>query len=366
MKDKYKIYIYHPYSKIGGADLSISRLINNLDKKKFEIDFIYLNQQSLTKYLKKRKVNFIKIKSERSLFSIFKIRHYLKKDFSKNYKKYIFLSNQNFANILSFPILFKLNWIKHLLIERNHIDEFKYDSSIKKKIIFFLMKYFYKRADAIIGISKKLSEDLSEHIKKKCITIYNPAFDTNIFKLSKEKISLKKKKNMILTIGRLENQKDIMTILKAFKLLIKKINANLVIIGYGSQFDKLKNFIKRYKLQKNVIILTNVSNPFPYYKLADTFVLSSKFEGFANVLVEAAMFKINIISSNCNAGPKEILLNGRYGQLFDIGDFIKLSTQMYKSLKIKNLYNKNQFFNSLQRFNLKTNVSKYLNLFDQI
>ena len=63
MRDKYKIYIFHPYSKIGGADLSISRLIKNLDKKKFDIDFIFLNQQKLTKYLeiKKRKINFIKI-----------------------------------------------------------------------------------------------------------------------------------------------------------------------------------------------------------------------------------------------------------------------------------------------------------------
>ncbi len=366
MKDKYKIYVFHPYSKIGGADLSISRLVNNLDKKKFDIDFIYLNKQSLYKYVNKRKINFIKIKSKRTFFSIFKIRKYLKKDSYKKYKKHIFISNQNFANIISFLILFKMNWIKHVLVERNHIDEFKYDYSIKKQIILLLMKYFYKKADAVIGISKKLSKDLSNHIKRKCITIYNPAFDTNLFRLSKEKISLKKKKNTILTVGRLENQKDIITILKAFKLLIKKINARLIIIGYGSQYNMLKNYIKKNKLQKNIIILTKISNPFPYYKIADTFVLSSKFEGFGNVLVEAAMFKISIISSKCNAGPREILFNGRYGQLFNIGDFIKLSEQMYISLRNKNLYNKNQFFNSLKRFNLRSNVSKYINLFKQI
>ena len=169
-----------------------------------------------------------------------------------------------------------------------------------------------------------------------------------------------------MTVGRLENQKDIITILKAFEILIKKINARLIIIGYGSQYNMLKNYIKKNKLQKNIIILTKVSNPFPYYKIADTFVLSSKFEGFGNVLVEAAMFKINIISSNCNAGPREILFNGRYGQLFNIGDFIRLSEQMYISSRNKNLYNKNQFFNSLKRFNLKSNVSKYIHLFKNI
>lgn len=112
--------------------------------------------------------------------------------------------------------------------------------------------------------------------------------------------------------------------------------------------------------------MTKVKNPFPYYKLADTFILSSKFEGFGNVLVEAAMFKLNIISSNCNSGPKEILKNGRYGQLFNVGDHVKLSKQMYRSLKNKKLYNRNELYNSLKRFDIKNNVSKYKKLFKQV
>ena len=63
MNTKYKIYIFHPYSKIGGADLSISRLINNLDQEYFEIDFIYLNKQKISNYLNKKNINFINIKS---------------------------------------------------------------------------------------------------------------------------------------------------------------------------------------------------------------------------------------------------------------------------------------------------------------
>ncbi len=137
MKNKTKIYIFHPYSKIGGADLSISRLANNLNKKNFDIDFLYLNKQNLSKYINKRKINYVNIRSKRSLFSIPKVRNYLKKDKQKKYKKYIFLSNQNFANVISFIILFKLSWIKQVLIERNHIDEFKFNASLKNRLIFF-------------------------------------------------------------------------------------------------------------------------------------------------------------------------------------------------------------------------------------
>ncbi len=228
------------------------------------------------------------------------------------------------------------------------------------------MKHLYKRAHAIIGISKKLSKDLSDHIGKKCFTIYNPAFDKKIFNLSKEKVSLHPKKNTILAVGRLEIQKDMIIILKAFKNLLKNINANLLIIGYGSQFHMLKDYIEKNKLSRNVKILKNIKNPFPYYKLADTFVLSSKYEGFGNVLVEAAMFKINIISSDCNSGPREILFNGRYGQLFKVGDYEKLSKLMLKSLKNKNLYNKTSLYKSLQRFSVKQNIKNYIKLFKKI
>lgn len=366
MINKYKIYIFHPYSQVGGADLSISRLINNLSEKEYEIDFIFLNKQNLSRYLSKRKINFIKIKSNRTFFSIYKIRDYLLKDKNKAYKKYIFLSNQNFANVLSFALLFNLNWIKQVLIERNHIDEFKYNKSFKKFIIFKLIKYLYKHADAVIGISKKLSLDLSRYIKKKCITIYNPAFDKGIFNLSNEKISTIEKKNTILTVGRLEDQKDIETLIKAFKLVINKVNANLIIIGYGSQFQKLNQIIIKNKLQKDVKVLTNITNPFPYYKISKTFVLCSKYEGFGNVLVEAAMFKINIISSNCNAGPKEILLNGKGGQLFKVGNHFELSNKIIKTLKFGQKKNVNRLYKSLDRFNVERNIKAYKKLFSEI
>ena len=79
------------------------------------------------------------------------------------------------------------------------------------------MKITYKYADLVIGNAKELSEDLTKLINKKVKTIYNPAFDKSIFKLSKSKIKLKKQKNkkIILNIGRLELQKNQITLLKA-------------------------------------------------------------------------------------------------------------------------------------------------------
>ena len=68
------------------------------------------------------------------------------------------------------------------------------------------------------------------------------------------------------------------------------------------------------------MILENINNPYPYFKISSLFVLSSLYEGFPNVLTEAIMFKVPIISSNCNSGPSEILMKQNGPQLFNVGN----------------------------------------------
>ena len=231
--NKIKLIIFHPYSKIGGADKSLSRLINGLDSSKYEIIFLTLGKPYIKNYLKK-KITIKKLKSSKTIFSIMKIRKILK-SYSLD-KKIIFFSNQNFANVVSFFILFSLPNIKHIVMERNHIDEFNYHNNyfdyFKKKTIFLLMKILYKNADLVIGNAEKLSSDLKKVTKCKVKTIYNPAYDEELYKLSKSKIKKINKKNIILNIGRLEVQKDQITLLKAIKNIK---NIFLIIIGYGTK-----------------------------------------------------------------------------------------------------------------------------------
>ena len=368
MNKKIKIYIFSPYSNIGGDTLSLSRLIRNLNKKKYDISFVSLKGTVINKYVKQENLKIVNLNVGKTIFSIFKLTKIIKKDFSKNYKKYIFLSNQNFANIISVFVKKILNEkIKLILVERNHLDEFKYQNSLKNKIIKYLIKKLYKNADAVIGISKKLSVDLSKLINKKVFTIYNPSFDKKIFQLSKNKVKYSKKKNLILSVGRFENQKDPITILKAFRLVNKKLDANLLMIGFGSKHKELRNFIKNNNLEKSVELLINISNPYPFFKFAKLFVLASKYEGFGNVLVEAGMFKIPIISSKCNSGPLEILDNGKGGDLFKIGDYKELSRKMLDKLKNKNSNKKvNYLYKSLIRFNMNDHYKKYNKIFNEI
>ena len=363
---KIKIYIFHPYSKIGGADLTISRLINNLDKKRYEIVFICLNQPAIKVYLK-RKIKIISIKRFRAYQCIPVLKKIInineKND--KKFKKVIFISNQNFANIISIIALKKFNHIKKILIERNNPIELDYIKSFKNTIIKKLIPITYKLADKVIGISKELSKDLQKLSKVKVDTIYNPAFEKKNIKKKQTTKSIKKLKN-ILCIARFEKQKNHLMLLKAFKLSLKKINAKLTLIGYGSLKKKIIKYVYNNNLKENVEIVSNSKNIQNYYDNADLFCLTSIYEGFGNVLVEAAINKIPIISTKCKSGPCEILGNGIYGDLVKIGDTKKLSKLIIKNLNKPDKSKILKMYKSLDRFNIKKHINKYEEIFRKI
>ncbi len=363
---KIKLIIFHPYSKIGGADRSLSRLINQLDSFKYEVIFITIGEPKIKNYLTK-KIKIIKIKSSKTIFSIIKIRSILK--FLKTNEKVIFFSNQNFANIISFFILFGFSNIKHVIMERNHIDELYYYRNFfdyfKKKIILILIKIFYKHADLVLGNAKQLSIDLKKITHCEVKTIYNPAHDKEIYKLSKSRIKKINKKNIILNIGRLEIQKNQITLLRAIKNIK---NIYLIIIGYGEKKIELKNYIKQNKLSKKVIILDKINNPYPYFKIAKLFVSSSLYEGFPNVLTEAIMFNVPVISSNCNSGPSEILLQKKGINTFQKENHIELEKKINYFFKNKKIFQeRNKFLKKkLKRFNPKKIILEYDKIFKKI
>jgi len=358
LKKKIKIYFFHPYSGKGGADLSISRLINGLDSSIYDIDFISLNYPKIKKKIFKN-IKYKKINSNRVLFSFGKVKKIISED--KNYEKKIFISNQNFANVLSILFLKKINNLKIVLFERNHINELTFYNNtvdfVKKNIIKLLIKFFYRYADLVITNSKISSKDLKSFSNASVKTIYNPCF----FKLHKRKKD-NNKKQIILNVARFVDQKDHLTLLKGFKNAKSNKKFILYLVGYGEKNDEIKFFIKKNNLF-NVKIFHNKHDLKEIYQKSNLFILTSKYEGFPNVIVEAASFRIPIISTNFKSGSSEILLNGKAGTIFKVGDHQKLSKLIddFCSNKKKYLIKEKKCSVSLSRF---SNL-KIISLFNQ-
>ena len=244
-----------------------------------------------------------------------------------------------------------------IIIRLNTSPE-KYINNFYKKIFF---SFFYKIVDRIIVNSDKFKKSLKDSLNLKSSKIYNPTGMSGI-RNYKIKFFHGFKGLKILSIGRLTDQKDHMTLLKSASFLRKNsIKFKLYIIGQGYKHIDLKNFIKSEGLTKSIKLGGYKKNAFNYLKSSDLFILSSRYEGLPNVLIEAQKLKIPIISSNCMSGPSEILLNGKLGDLFKVGDYYGL----YKKIKgfIKNkktlIKKTNLGQKYLYRFNDKDNCNKY-------
>ena len=230
----------------------------------------------------------------------------------------------------------------------------------------FMKNYIYKiglnLADEIIVNSIEFKNEMKKKFFINPIQIYNPLNKNQIIELSKKKVKeiYPKKVLKIINVGRLVDQKDQIILLKAINEIKKIYKLKLVLIGRGRDKHKLNNYIKKNNLSKLVkIFYTSV--PFPYMKQADIFILSSKYEGLPNVLLESVALKKLIISTNCPTGPNEILLNGKGGLLFGIGNYKELSKRIifYQENKeiCKNMIDTS--FKNLNKFDYNKNLLKY-------
>mgnify|MGYP001214139336 CR=1 FL=1 len=233
----------------------------------------------------------------------------------------------------------------------------KYINNIFKK---FLYKLFYNFADEIIVNSNNFKKEIKKILNLNSNLIYN------LNKVNKKRKKINFFKNFkglkILNIARLTDQKDHITLLKSLKLLSKKnIKYKCCIIGRGYNKNYLEHYIKKNKLQKNIKILGYKEDAEKYLNSCNLFILTSKFEGLPNVLIEAQYRNIPIISSDCPTGPREILMNGKLGELFNVGDYKGLCTKILEYTNNRKKLNKRSYKAKrfLYRFNPILNGEKY-------
>jgi len=356
-----KILIFMPSIEGGGVEKNLFLVSNFLIKKFKKLSVITISKNYKKKFNKS--IEFISLSSDiwdkyGRRFKYFLAILLLIKEILKN-KNLIVFSFQ--ANIYCIAIC-KLFGVK--VISRSNSAPYGWSKNWVKRNIF---KIFLNFADKIMVNSEQFKKDLKKEFNVNAICIYNPLNTNEIIQKSKKRslsIFNSNKKIKILNIGRFVDQKDQITLLRSLNYIKNDINYEAVIVGKGILKASLKNYIIKNKLKDKVKLINFVENPYNYIKQADLFILTSKFEGLPNVLLEALVLKKFSISSNCRTGPKEILLNGKGGLLFKVGNSKELSKKIIYYSKNKNKCNKllKNAINNLYRFDYKKNLEKYYNL----
>ena len=357
-----KLLIFMPSIEGGGVEKNFFIISNYLVTKKIDVNIITAEKKF--NHLFSKKINIISPKSDfwstRKRYPkyficlILLIKEHLK------LKKFLTLSFQ--ANMYCIIITKIFN---QKIISRSNSSPSGWSKNFIKN---FLFKILFKITDKVIVNSKDFKKAIDKKFNIKSFCIYNPFNKLEVIKLSKKKtikrIFKYNKSINIINVGRLVDQKDQMTLLKAINLLKKKIPMQVLIVGSGVERQNLQDYIKKNGLLKIVKITNFISNPYQYMKQAQLFILTSLYEGLPNVLLEAQGLKKFIISSNCSTGPREILLNGKAGFLFPPKNEVILSKKILYYYKNKKRLNKmiNLGFQNLKRFDSEKNLKKYFNL----
>ncbi len=241
-------------------------------------------------------------------------------------------------------------WAKYILKGKtqfvirlaNSVEWSKSSKDFLERQYQYLIRHWYPKADKIISVSQGLADEIAElsGVPDSDIhTINNPVDNRRINELASQEINDPWFKDdgppIIISTARLHPQKDYPTLIKAFWILKEKIDARLLILGEGSEHDKIVKMIEAYGLQNYVRLLGYQKNPHAYVARADVFVLSSLWEGFSNSLIEALSCGTKIVSTNCKHGTKEILDSGKYGNIVPVGDPEALAESIYNCLQDK-------------------------------
>lgn len=226
-----------------------------------------------------------------------------------------------------------------VISERNTPTMDRKDDQPAARLGYRLAPYLYPRADAIIAVSGGVADDLSASTglaRRRIKVIDNPVVTDQTLRLAREEFRHSwfepGAPPVILAAGRLATAKDYPTLLLAFAKLRSTRSCRLMILGEGILLQDLTKLACELGIKRDVEFVGFLLNPYAVMSQASLFVLSSRWEGSPNALVEAMACDLPVVSTDCPSGPREILAGGKYGPLVPVGDVEALAAAMASML----------------------------------
>ncbi|MDO4225463.1 MAG: glycosyltransferase [Bergeyella zoohelcum] len=340
-----------PDLEAGGAERIVTTIANHLPREKFIPKIMLLRKQGYYLEFLKDDVEIIDLKTPR-------IRHSLLPIFREIRKQNPSLVFSGFGEVNAYMALFIRLFPKTKFIARetNVVSE-----HIQRKEIKFFYK-FYNNYDKIIAQSDDMMKDLVENFKireNKIVKINNPVdfdFIEQKLKISERPTTFDTDYKNVVAIGNLSSRKGFDNLLKVFSHL-KNEKIKLHILGDGRDKEMLHQMKTDLGLD-NVVFHGQQKNPYQFLKFADLFILSSRYEGFPNVLLEAGACGTYALANDCPGGIREIVEPKVNGEIADIEQHKEFAEKI-KQILTEN-YDENKVKNAIKnRFSKEIILQKY-------
>ena len=376
-----KVLVLHGHLSMGGEERVLLSVLKNLVELNYDVDLLITwnhGENNLFENEIPEKVNYKflfdnyngKNKLIKEIYRIRAKATYLKKvekiikenkydviiDYSSNLLKY-----NNFD--IKVPVF---AWIHFSLTFGEKLSADKIEKYKKQ----------YKKYDKILAICDTMRDEFVEILgmdKNKVELVYNP-IDLEAIRKKAENIDKKYenylKQDYFLQVSRLTEQKQPEHLVDIYyKLKQQGIKEKLYFIGNGEKIELIKQKIREYNLENDVVLLGQIENPYPFFKNAKLFVHTAKYEGLPTVLLESLTLGTPVVAYDCPTGPKDILgQNSEYGELIPLNDKDTFVEKVYE------LMNKNEKYENYRKlslvrandFSMESNKAKLKELIENI
>ena len=347
----------------GGAERVVCNLSNYLISQGIEVCILLTKLDSI-QYSLDKKVEIIELDSRKYntfAFRNFQIINKMRKELNSINPDIIisFLQEPTFRVLLLKKFNKKIKKMPLIVSLRN--DPLNSFNGLRGKLLLKL----YPSSDGFVFQTKKVQDFFEYKIKSKSVVIPNP-LDPVFFCEKYEG----KRENKIVSVGRLEEQKNYPLLLKAFSMFHKNNkNFHLHIYGDGTLKEKLKRIVSDYKLDNFVHFEGNVGNIKERIQNAKLFVISSNYEGLSNSLMEALALGLPCISTDSSGGGAlSLIQNKKNGILVPVNDEIKLYEAMSRVVNDAKLSEKlaNNAWSSMKKYSCDNINKKWLKYIKQI
>lgn len=333
-KENKKKAIFYLQAGVGGAERMTVLIGKFLDRTKFEVKFCIVPKGQVSS----RITDFIpdgyavaQIPEASPLKVMRCIYHVLRSE-----KPDVVFSSVLYLNNKILPFRYLFPNTKFIIRCENYLFTF----SRKQKLMMWLA---YRMADYIIAQTEEMAEELTSQLgisNSKVFTLHNPIDTGSIEEKLKDSVSPYPDNGMLhyVASGRFAFQKGFDMLVQSFaELLKRKPNAELYIIGakdgiHEEEFCKVNNLIEQLGIDGRVHCVGFRKNPYPYIRYADCFVLSSRWEGLPNVLIEALFLGTPVAAVKCIPIIERIVNEGKDGFMAEKGDIASLTDAMDKAI----------------------------------
>jgi glycosyltransferase involved in cell wall biosynthesis len=317
----------------GGAERVALALMEGFLDQGYEIDLVLSEQQGTLLPLVPKSVEIFDLKASKLRKSIVPLARYLglRRPWALH------------AMMWPLPLLAVaargIAGVDTRIIGSEHTTLSTMPHGLANPVVRLLTRKGYQRLDELIAVSTGVADDLAKFIgldRNQISTIYNPL---SLPKCLPDPAAARQlwpaNTKRILAVGALKREKNYPLLLRSLSRVCETTSSSLLILGDGPLRGELEAMAIELGLRERVIFFGFGTDPWPYYSAADLFVLSSDFEGFGNVLVEALHAGLPIVSTNCPNGPAEILDMGNFGRLVPCNDEKALAEAMIEEMTEK-------------------------------